>query len=97
MYFQGPLQLDSHPALWTALISSAVANYFLGNTYWYQAIRNMDLSKATAIILSYPVMTFLLSVLMGQDKITLYKVLGMLLAIGGAYIVTGIVKQGDKK
>lgn len=97
MYFQGPLQLDSHPALWTALIFSAVANYFLGNTYWYQAIRNMDLSKATAIILSYPVMTFLLSVLMGQDKITLYKVLGMVLAIGGAYIVTGIVKQGDKK
>jgi drug/metabolite transporter (DMT)-like permease len=57
----------------------------------------MDLSKATAIILSYPVMTFLLSVLMGQDKITLYKVLGMVLAIGGAYIVTGIIKQGEKK
>ncbi len=95
--FQGKPQLDSNLTLWTALIFCAVANYFLGSTYWYQAIRNMDLSKATAIILSYPVMTFLLSVLMGQDKITLYKVLGMLLAIGGAYIVTGIIKQGEKK
>lgn len=57
----------------------------------------MDLSKATAIILSYPVMTFALSVLLGQDKITVYKVLGMILAIGGAYIVTGMVKQGDTK
>ena len=57
----------------------------------------MDLSKATAIILSYPVMTFVLAVLLGQDKITAFKILGMVLAIGGAYIVTGMVKQGDNK
>ena len=95
--FQGPLQFESNATLWSMLFLCAVVNYFLGNTYWYQAIRHMDLSKATAIILSYPVMTFALSVLLGQDKITVYKVLGMILAIGGAYIVTGMVKQGDTK
>ncbi len=95
--FQGPLQFESNLTLWSMLILCAVVNYFLGNTYWYQAIRHMDLSKATAIILSYPVMTFILSVLLGQDKITLYKVFGMILAIGGAYIVTGMLKQGEQK
>lgn len=96
--FQGPLQFESNATLWSMLVLCAVVNYFLGNTYWYQAIRHMDLSKATAIILSYPVMTFVLAVLLGQDQITAYKILGMALAIGGAYIVTGLVKkQGETK
>lgn len=84
------------PALWWTLAFSAIINYFLGNTFWYFAIRHMDLGKATAIILSYPVMTFVLSALLGLDKITVFKVLGLILAMGGAYVVTGIVKtQGD--
>ncbi len=89
----GPIVLDATaPNLWILLVISALVNYFLGNSYWYQAIRNMDLSKATAIILSYPVGTYLLSLAFGQDKITLPKIVGMILAVGGAYIVTGIVK-----
>lgn len=82
--------------LWGTLAFSAVCNYFIGNTFWYTAIRNMDLGKATAIILSYPVCTFILSVLLKQDTINVYKMLGMVLAIGGAYIVTGIIK-GERK
>ncbi|MBR2082182.1 MAG: DMT family transporter [Elusimicrobiaceae bacterium] len=99
LYFiQGPLLFNVQSAtLWIVLIMSAIINYFLGNSYWYQAIRNMDLSKATAIILSYPVMTYVLSVALGQDRITLAKVVGMILAVGGAYIVTGIVKTKGAK
>ena len=95
----GPIMLDvTAPALWIILLISAIINYFLGNSYWYQAIRNMDLSKATAIILSYPVGTYILSVTFGQDKITLAKIVGMVLAVGGAYVVTGIVKtKGESK
>ncbi len=96
-FIQGSLQFNGQaPLLWIALGVSAIINYFLGNCYWYQAIRNMDLSKATAIILSYPVMTYVLSVLFRQDQITFYKVLGMILAVGGAYIVT-LLAKGDKK
>ncbi len=86
------------PTLWWTLLFSAVINYFLGNTFWYYAIRNMDLGKASAIILSYPVMTFILSALFGLDKVTIFKVLGLVLALLGAYIVTGIVKtQGESE
>ncbi len=96
--FQGPLMFESNAILWSMLFLCAFVSYFLGNTYWYRAIRNMDLGKATAIILSYPVMTFVLSVCLGQDTISIYKVLGMILAVGGAYVVTGIVKQqGEQK
>ncbi|WP_458401811.1 DMT family transporter [Candidatus Avelusimicrobium sp.] len=86
------------PTLWWALAFTAVINYFIGNIFWYYAIRNMALGKATAIILSYPVMTFILSALLGVDKVTTFKVLGLILALLGAYIVTGIVKtQGETK
>ena len=96
--FQGPLMFEGNTTLWSMLILCAFVSYFVGNTYWYRAIRNMDLSKATAIILSYPVMTFILSVCLGQDTVALSKVLGMILAVGGAYMVTGIVKQqGEQK
>ena len=96
-FVQGPLQFNaSAPTLWLVIVASAVINYFIGNCFWYQAIRNMDLSKATAIILSYPVMTYVLSVMFGQDRVTLYKILGMVLAVGGAYIVT-LLAKGDKK
>lgn len=93
---QGPLLFTPTWVLWATLGFSAICNYFIGNTFWYTAIRNMDLGKATAIILSYPVMTFILSVLLGQDTVNTYKVLGLILALSGAYVVTGIIK-GDKK
>ena len=89
----GGLLLNNTSSLWIILITSAVLNYFIGNSFWYQAIRNMDLSKATAIILSYPVITCILSIIAGQDTFSVYKVTGMVLALGGAYIVTGSAKN----
>ncbi len=64
----------------------------LNMVLWYRAIRNMDLAKATAIILSYPVMTTGISVLTGMDTLALYQVSGLVIAMAGAYWVTMIVK-----
>ena len=71
-----------------ALFYIAVFVYTLRNKFWYQAIRNMPLAKATAVILSYPVFTYILSVATGFDKIQLYQAVGLALALGGAYMVT---------
>ena len=99
LYFiQGPFLFNSTGVLWGTLLGSAFINYLLGNVLWYHAIRNMDLSKATAIILSYPVITFVISVVLKQDTLSVYKLLGMALAVGGAYVVTSTAKkqQGAK-
>ena len=65
----------------------------LNNILWYKAILNMDLSKATAIVLSYPVLTALLSAALGIEKIQAYQVIGLGLALSGAYWVTLLVRK----
>ena len=85
------------PTLWGCVFFSAVFCYYIGNSMWYYGIRNMALGKATAIILSYPVFTFVLSVLLGLDKITTLKILGLIFALGGAYIVTLVPTKGETK
>lgn len=65
----------------------------LNNILWYKAILNMDLSKATAIVLSYPVLTALFSHLFGIEKIQAYQLIGLALALAGAYWVTLLVRK----
>ena len=69
----------------------------LNNILWYKAILNMDLSKATAIVLSYPVLTALLSAAFGIEKIQAYQLIGLGLALTGAYWVTMLVREQDRK
>lgn len=69
----------------------------LNNVLWYKAILNMDLSKATAIVLSYPVLTALFSHLFGIEKIQAYQLIGLGLALAGAYWVTLLVRKQEEK
>lgn len=73
---------------WIALFYISVFVYTVRNKFWYQAIRNMPLAKATAVILSYPVFTYILSVAVGFDTIQAYQTGGLVLALSGAYLVT---------
>lgn len=68
-----------------------------GNILWYKAIRNMDLSKATAVMMTYPVFTYILSVIMGFDTFKVSQILGLVLAVGGAYMVTNTIRKENKK
>ena len=72
---------------WAGLFYIAVFVYTVRNKFWYQAIRNMPLAKATAVILSYPVFTYILSVAVGFDSIQAYQIGGLVLALSGAYLV----------
>jgi drug/metabolite transporter (DMT)-like permease len=78
------------------LFYMGVVNYAVGNAFWYKAIRSMDLSKATAVILCYPVVTYLLSALAGMDKFVLGRTAGLALALSGAYLITITIKKGNK-
>lgn len=87
--FEPSLKLLGIMLVWGVFLTA------LNNVFWYKAILNMDLSKATAIVLSYPVLTALLSHLFGIEKIQAYQVAGLCLALAGAYWVTLLVKKQD--
>ncbi|WP_424246144.1 drug/metabolite transporter (DMT)-like permease [Elusimicrobium posterum] len=81
---------------------SMLSLFFLGAIFygvarplWYKAIRNIDLSKVTAITLSYPVITLIFSALLGIEKIYLYQTIGLVMAFSGAMWITVIVKKSN--
>ena len=73
------------------LYLGAIFNTF-GNMFWYRAIRNMDLAKATAVILSYPVFTYMISVALGMEKIAAWQIAGLCFALSGAYLLTRVIR-----
>ena len=76
-----------------SILFMGIAFYIFGNYLWYRAIRNMDLSKATTLMMSYPVFTYIISAIFGYDKITILKTLGIIFALGGAYLVNNVIKK----
>jgi len=51
---------------------------------WYMAIRNMDLSKATTFMLSYPALTLVFSWALGRDAIQGVQIVGLACSFSGA-------------
>ena len=75
------------------LIIWGIAITSFTNILWYKALFNMDLSKATGIILAYPVFTSIFSSALGIESLHSYQIIGLVLAISGAYWITVIVKK----
>ncbi len=71
------------PALWTLFLQGILccsANLVL----WYAAIRGLELSKATTILLSYPALTLVFSWMFGRETIRVVQVLGLAATFAGA-------------
>ena len=87
LHFERSFSLLAIMLTWGAVIIA------VNNVLWYRAILNMDLSKATAIVLSYPVLTAVLSHLLGIEKIQPYQLAGLLMALAGAWWVTLLARR----
>lgn len=79
--------------MFSVLSYTGLLKYGLAMVLWYKAIRAMDLSRVTAIYLSYPVLSLLGSAALGLEKITPYQILGLVLTLLGAYWVSRLVKK----
>ncbi len=88
-----PFVLKLNGQMFSVLAYTGFLKYGLAMVVWYQAIRALDLSKVTAIYLSYPVLSLLLSAALGLEQITLHQALGLVLTLGGAYWVSLTVKK----
>ncbi|MCL2888718.1 MAG: DMT family transporter [Elusimicrobia bacterium] len=82
---------------WLVVAATGFFKYGWAMTLWYIAIRNIDLSKVTAIILSYPALSFILSAMLGLERPHLYQAVGLILTFAGAYWVTRLVKKQSKE
>lgn len=60
---------------------------------WHSAIRRMDLAKATAIMLSYPALTFLFSLALGRETFHVAEGIGLALTLsGGAWLSLQVLR-----
>ncbi len=79
--------------MFSVLAYTGFFKYGLAMVVWYKAIRSLDLSKATAIYLSYPVLSLILSAALGLEKISLYQAGGLLVSLTGAYWISLTVQK----
>ena len=74
---------------------TGILKYGVAMVVWYKAIRALDLSKVTAIYLSYPVLSLLLSCWLGMETPSWHQLLGLLITVTGAYWISLTVgKEG---
>lgn len=79
------------------LFYTGIFKYGIAMILWYQAIRQLDLSKVTAVYLSYPILTFVLSFLLGIETPHFYQLLGLLLCLAGTYTLHHILHKQETK
>ena len=86
-----PFLWKSTATAWVVLGYTGIFKYGLAMVVWYKAIRALDLGKVTAIYLSYPVLSLLLSAALGLDSVTPHQVLGLLITCVTPHQVLGLL------
>lgn len=96
---------------WSGLISSFInpkflffsflmgCIYFLMHFSWYSSITIIDLSYASALVTPSPAITTLIAILLKQEKLNLYQVIGMIWVFAGLYglILISKTEKNEKK
>ena len=93
VFLRGDLYFQ--PTLTTAgiIFYTGLLKYVLAMLLWYYAIHKLHLAKVTAIYLSYPILSFVLSILLGLEKAHFYQFAGLALTLAGAYYLTHITQK----
>ena len=68
---------------WIYLIAGGFLASFVGQIFFYHALKSGEASRVTPLAATFPLITFVLGVLFLGEKITLSKVIGMLCVIAG--------------
>ena len=92
-FTQSNFTLRPNGQMFAVLGYTGILKYGLAMIVWYKAIRALDLSKVTAIYLSYPVLSLLISSLLGLEQPTLHQFIGLTVTCIGAYWVSFTVKK----
>lgn len=82
--------------LYGVLFYMGIIRYGLSYLLWFWTIHKLSLPKVTAIALSYPALTLILSCLFGYDKLTLYNIMGLILSMLGATMLSRMMTKEAK-
>lgn len=72
------------PSALRVLVAQGLLMSSLNFVLWYAAIRGMELSKATTMLLSYPALTLVISWALGRELIVPLQVAGLAVTFAGA-------------
>lgn len=93
----------AHGARWSweapALGLLALQGILMSSTnfvLWYMAIRRMNLTSATSIMLSYPALTLVFSWALGHEQVHGLQIVGMLVTMIGATWTSRLVVQAQR-
>ncbi|MBS7267580.1 MAG: DMT family transporter [Candidatus Freyarchaeota archaeon] len=64
---------------------------------WYEAIKRINLSKATAIIAPYPVFSVILAWIFPGEKVSIYQLAGLAIIIAGIILLSRIRSEKREK
>lgn len=92
-FLHEPFTLTPTLTMFGVLGYTGIFKYGLAMVVWYKAIRTLDLSKVTAIYLSYPVLSLLLSAALGLEIPSMHQLLGLIITSAGAYWISRSVKK----
>lgn len=82
---------------WGVLLYTGIFKYALAMVFWYFALRRLDLAKITATYLAYPVLSFMLSIMLGFDAAAPHKILGLAITMAGVYLMTMVMRRQEIK
>ena len=84
------------PSALVFLVMQGLLMSSLNFVLWYMAIRNMELSKATTFMLSYPALTLVLSWAIGRDQIHGVQILGLACSFAGAVWTARLTQEARR-
>ncbi len=70
------------------LIISGISSAFIGQFFYFSALKIGEASVAVGIASTYPLVAFFLSLIFLGESLTVYKALGIILIVSGIIILT---------
>lgn len=81
----------------TVLVAQGLLMSSLNFVLWYMAIRNMELSKATTFMLSYPALTLVFAAALGREHIQGVQVAGLMCSFAGAAWTAQLTREAQRR
>lgn len=81
-----PLSLSTKD-LWL-IIANGLGMMFISKILWYEGLKRLSLTKATALTMSYPIFTLLFAAIFLKELPTAYQLVGLTIIMIGVYLTT---------